>query len=896
MNFQDSLMLARVILETTDCSPAEAVGNPAIPKEYRAEIEERLNDEQTTELIPVKVIADQDVDPEWLDEKDRGTWYYWRKLRYYWLQNKKWTTNRINSLDDSSDKVLRHMSPPDKENFDVRGLVLGYVQSGKTANYTALIAKAADVGYRLFIVLSGMDNGLRRQTQIRLEQELVGISEIPGNAVPLPERGKQWHTFTTRDIDGDFQQGNVNTAALQGTQPVLLVIKKNGAVLRRVIKWLSEADSNTIAQIPALIIDDEADQASIDTKGDRMTEGDEQTEDSEDPSTINRLIRNLLNKFTRRSFTAYTATPFANILIPFDQYTPNVKNDLYPKNFIIDLPKPKFYVGAEELFGETGLTGEESEGGGDGINVLRSIPTDEEAQWGSGQDAPASLRSAMIDFVLAGAAKTQRGGCEDPPEKSPSTMLIHTSHLTEEHGTVREIVQSAMKDLRDEWRYGRDESRHDKSSEIEKEMMTRWNEDFCLTTDDYDSSKILVFDELRNHIGQFLESVQVKAINSTTDEILDYEKEPHANTIAIGGNKLSRGLTLEGLLVSYFTRESNTPMYDTVMQMARWFGFRQDYVDLIRLYMTDSLADKFAHLSVVEKGLRDDIAIYATKGITPKECGLRILRHPSMRVTSQSKSRFARNFITVYSGMLFQTFRFPMSEPEVLAESAESNLISTVDFLSALGPFQRDKNKFIWRDVAADAVVTYLGEIENTEHHIDLMDIKKYIDGRVGDEELTNWTIVIHQLQNKKTHLKSVDWGIGEEIWQISRTRLVKKTNSLGAILEPKNLEIGLSQEQLSQARQQFSAEQCDDSLPKPNFSRIIRSMIPAENGLLILYPISKFHDVSVHLRGNRAHLYENPDDECSKNLIGVAISFPESKKVDFTSYTHGTPGWNPQQ
>ena len=876
MKFEDSIALARYIFDKTGCEPDDAANNSVIPNEYRDQIQEILEGERTIELIPAEVFSDGSEDPRWLDKSDRDAWYYWPRLREHLIGDKQWPLDRVNSLDDSSDSVLRHLSPPEKENFDVRGLVLGYVQSGKTANYTALIAKAADVGYRLFIVLSGMDNGLRRQTQIRLEQELVGHPEISSNAVPLPELGKQWHTFTTRDIDGDFQQGNVNTATLQGTQPVLLVVKKNGAVLRRVINWLREADSNTIAQIPALIIDDEADQASIDTTGTYIVEGEESSDDYEPPTVINGLIRTLLEKFPRCSLVSYTATPFANILIPADKVNPEFGPDLYPRNFIISLPKPRLYFGAEELFGRASFTGEEDAGAG--IDVFRPIPAEEVTSWEANQRAPESLRSAIFDFALAGAAKAKR---EEETSEKPAAMLVHTSHLTSEHNVAEKIVRTALQEIRDQWRYRKNDC-------IKDEMRPRWNEGFYPTTNSYDSSKTVNFDELHDLIGEFLESVQVKTINSNRGDILDYEEEPDAKTIIIGGNKLSRGLTIEGLLVSYFTRKSQSPMYDTVMQMGRWFGYRESYVDLTRLYMTDDLADIFGHLSLVEHRLREDLIIYSNrKGITPKDIGMRILAHPSMRVTNKAKGRYARELGSSYSGVFFQTFRFPWDDPEELARSASKTLEATKCLLVDLDDPEQEKNHLIWRNACSDRIIDFLHNVENREHSDEIQDIIRYINQRKKDEELSTWTVAVSHLQKRDDHLGTADWGINKDINQISRTRLMKKMNSLGVITDPADENIGLSENQIEVARQQLEGH---GGLVKDSaIKRLARS---PDEGLLVLYPISKYSKPDSKKK-NRAPIYEDPDNELAHDLIGFSIPFPLSPKSTSEKYVHAIPGWN---
>jgi hypothetical protein len=329
------------------------LANPLIVPELREFVREELQRDANIELIPARTVVADRARGDWLDGLDRSTWYYWPSLRQFLLA-KGWTLSSLRSLDDSSDRVLRQLEPQETSAFDIRGLVLGFVQSGKTANFTALAAKAVDAGYRLVIVLSGVDNGLRRQTNIRLKRELVGFPDSRFGAVALPPMGKQWHEFTRPELHGDFQPGFANHAALQGSQPVLLVVKKNTRVLQRLLDWLDAAPAEVRQRLPVLIVDDEADQASVDTHGTYQTDedsADPSDPDYEPPSAINGFIRGLIGRFDRRAYVAYTATPFANILIPHDTSDPTVGNDLYPKDFIVDLPKPDGYFGAEEIFG-----------------------------------------------------------------------------------------------------------------------------------------------------------------------------------------------------------------------------------------------------------------------------------------------------------------------------------------------------------------------------------------------------------------------------------------------------------------------------------------------------------------------------------------------------------------
>ncbi len=871
VNVEEVLILARHIVSVTGCSPEEAANNPVIPLEYQEEIKERLTGEQLIHLVPSIVVSEEKNPGQWLNERDRSEWYYWPRLRRYLLENKEWRLDRVSSLDDSSDSVLKNISSPETEGFEKRGLVLGYVQSGKTANYTALIAKAADVGYRLFIVLAGMDNGLRRQTQIRIEQEIVGHADASRNAVDLPPRGKQWHVLTTNDINGDFNSGSMNAAALQGGYPVLMVIKKNGSVLRRVISWLAE-DITTIQQLPVLIIDDEADQASIDTRGSRMTEGQEQPEDYEEPSTINRLIRQLLRKFKRHAFVAYTATPFANILIPANQHTPDEGQDLYPRDFIIDLPKPNGYLGAEDLFGRGSFTGDRDGDDGKDLDVFRPIPDSDMEDLGETPSMPLSLETAILDFVLAGAARYVRGHGD-----KPAAMLVHTSHLVGQHESIKTMVDDELKKIKDGWRY-------DRKNGIENKMKERWNKDFEPAIQNAGHSSSITFNEVQNNIGKFVEVVDIKVVNSQEGDTLDYEDEPKMKSIIIGGNKLSRGLTIEGLLISYFTRQPKTPMYDTVMQMGRWFGYREGYADLTRIYMTSEWAGRFFDLAQVEHRLREDMIIYTRQGVTPRNFGMRILQHPSMLVTSRSKQRHAKQINISYSGSLFQTFRFPLDDPKLLAEMTENNLKETKRFLSSIGSPQKHGKHIVWRDIDPSEVLYFLSTIQNKEHSVDFLHVRKYIKARNGEDELIKWTVAISQLQKKDSSLKTVDWGINMKINQISRTRLLKKVNSLGVITEPKDERIAFSPSELDEIDHREP-----ESTTNKNYA--VRSSRNPKEGLLLLYPISKY-SAPKRTGGSRVDLFDDPDTS-GQNLIGISIPFPVSQHSIPEPFVVNTdPGW----
>jgi hypothetical protein len=859
---QTALLTARSLLDLGHQLDS-ILGSSFIPPEHRDYVRTELEKDQNITLTPARTLVFEPNRPDWLRNRDRLTWHYWPTLRQYLLTTKGWKADALRSLDDSSDRILRQLCEPSDESFDIRGLVLGYVQSGKTANFTAVAAKAADAGYRLIIVLSGVDKGLRRQTNIRLKRELVGYPDNRAGAVRLPPLGKQWHEFTRDDLEGDFQAGYANHAALQGSQPVLLVVKKNGQVLRRLLRWLDDAPAEVRRTLPMLVIDDEADQASVDTRGTYQSEDDPLPPDYEPPTPINGLIRELLCKFDRRAYVAYTATPFANIIIPHDTADPQVGNDLYPRNFIVDLPKPAGYFGAEEIFGRMDSATGVQVGG---LDIIREVADADIADLGNGQ-LPGSLEMALLDYVLAGAARAQRG-----QGAAPATMLIHTSQRIFDQAQLCATVSRRFSELRDEWRYQRDHG-------IRGRLRHRWDAEFRTITRASHLERDVEYLAVEPHVGPFFEAVQVREVNSSTGEVLDYEHEPSLKAIAVGGNRLSRGLTLEGLLISFFIRQSAT--YDTLMQMGRWFGFRGGYEDLTRIWTPPTLAGWFSDLAFVEYRLREDIAVYESQGLTPYQVGMRIWQHPAMQVTSPLKRRFASSttIASSYSMGLEQTFKFPLRRLEDLSTQAEANRLAVCDLVKGLGgPTATDPKGPVWEGVRHEKVLEFLGSyrVDDEVRNISIPLICAYIERLAEAGELVRWTVAVRGRGARDSKLGTADWKLPTgPVAQVSRSRLrLGQGDSLGVIVDPEDEAVGLATEKRG---------------------REARSERPPEEGLLLLYPISRWSGHDALVGGSRQCLYENPDGPLARDLVGLAISFPPSnqqQRVD--AYLEGTVGWRP--
>ena len=875
---RQALRTARALLDLGH--PLEQVlENALISVLLREFVRGAILEDNSFSLTPAHVVVADPQRPDWLIDIDRNQWHYWPALCQFLLTTKNWATSTLRALDDSSERILRQLEPPQTESFDIRGLVLGFVQSGKTANYTALIAKAADAGYRLVIVLSGIDNGLRRQTNIRLKRELVGYSEHQAGAVRLPPIGKQWHEFTREDLNGDFQPGFANHAALQGTQPVLLVVKKNGMVLRRLLRWLDDAPLAVHRTLPFLLIDDEADLASIDTRGTYHTDDEPPDADYEPPSVINGLIRTLLKRFERRAYVAYTATPFANILIPHDTTDRRVGNDLYPKDFIVDLPKPPGYFGAQEIFGRMDA---QSEDDANGLDVIREVTDADIVALEAGR-IPASLEIALLDFVLAGAARAQRG---EP--NAPVTMLIHTSQRIFAHSRLQELVSKRFQELCDGWRYQR--------NQYHGQLQDQWESAIRPVIRNSHLERDVAFALIEPHIGPFFEAVQVKQINSATGDVLDYEREPSLKAIAIGGNRLSRGLTLEGLLVSFYLRRSVS--YDTLMQMGRWFGYRAGYEDLTRIYTTPELASWFHDLAFVEHQLREDIQVYESQGLTPYEVGMRIWQHPTLQVTSPLKRRFASNTIISqsYALTVVQTFKFPLRQPNLLATQCDQNLAAVRRFTAQLGTANAkhsDKKGPVWTGISAERILQFLRSysVDAVARNIAMDLVCGYVQKLQLVSELTEWTVAVRGAKARDSRLGTVDWGLPSgPISQISRSR-IRDTDSVGIITSPGDEMAGLAPDLQARARQSVAEAEAQGN--KKAESVAAREVRPATSGLLLLYPISRYSGSEGTRGAIRRQLYDDPAGSHARDIVGLAISFPRSVLPQHVeAYLEGTAGW----
>ncbi|PGO53743.1 Z1 domain-containing protein [Priestia megaterium] len=733
--------------------------------------------------------------------------YYWGRYSKYLEDIKKWPSDTIRSIDTTTTEILKSLGNPSKQQeFNIRGLVLGYVQSGKTANFTGLINKAYDVGYKLVIVLAGMHNDLRSQTQLRLEKEVVGVidkvtNEASGVAT-ISNKGELVQTWTT--IENDITTKAIEQRRNLGV-PNLMVVKKNKDVLET-LNEVIEACCNLSAEyrdVPVLVIDDEADQASVDT-----------AESNEKPKTINRLIRRLLNQFNRKSYVGYTATPFANLLIDSQTEDANVKEDLYPKDFIVALPKPEGYCGPEEYFNVSGY----EEGNkplyirhlsDDDIDLFNNVKKKEDAELI--QQVPHSMQQAIQSFVIATAIRNLR-----KQEKEHNSMLIHASHLTDIQLELQRVVEAYFEEFSNTVLYA-------SNDELLKQLRELYLKDFVQVQTVFNEiSKenrhpVLEWVEVYTEIKKVLTTIRIMAVNGQSKDALEYDsyKESGLNVIAIGGNKLSRGLTLEGLTISYYYR--GTSMYDSLLQMGRWFGYRGGYMDLCRIYTSLQIATNFEHLAEVMVEVRKEFEWLAQNAdLTPYDYAVSILGHDFMDVTSRAKMKTAE-FLYYYGGSIRQTRSFDTD-----LQFYKTNMEATVELVNKIDDFEKTgkRTKYhVAEDVSTQYILDFLKKYQTRSGAtvVDSQKILEFIQKQISQGNYLNFNVVIvdttegtfnrevvRKANDKGANLKEFPVNLGKIQVESAVLRSIEKDKSidqtavdLGAIVSSNQQSVDLKDEDI---------------------------------------------------------------------------------------------------
>ncbi|MFC4914095.1 Z1 domain-containing protein [Actinomadura gamaensis] len=819
----------------------------------------------------------------WLPEaKAERTWEFWDRYREYSEDVLLLPPRVVGTLDRSTEGILGDLEDPLRPGpWRRTGLVIGQVQSGKTGNYTGLACKAADAGYKLIIILAGIHNDLRSQTQLRIDQGLLGFDSqhqkryddktrkrpIGVGRLPLVKK-PGIGSFTDSSENGDFHRAVAQRSNIPiGHFPIVLVIKKHRSIIGNVRRWLvdvTDSRDGTVRDIPLLLIDDEADNASIDVSKD----------DETNPSKVNGEIRQLLRSFDRAAYVGYTATPFANVLIDPAAESDEFGKDLFPASFIRSLPAPSNYLGPERVFGLRSDDPDDEDI--EPLPIVRLlddsagwIPQKHRSSWQIAADLPASLKQAVRAFVLTCAARRARGH-----QNQHNSMLVHVTRFTDVQQQVTEQIDDHVRLL-----VGSLRDRHGQSSTtVLQELRALWEEDFVRTTSAFpaDEAIRLTWQEISGHILPAAQKIHVRAVNGTAKDALEYYE--HRNTglsvIAVGGEKLSRGLTLEGLSISYYLRSARA--VDTLLQMGRWFGYRPGYEDLCRLYTTVELRDAYVEITRTTDSLRREVEEMAALGESPERFGLKIASSSvGLTPTAPAKMRNSKKIKFSFSGEAPETVMFDLNEVP-LGQNLKS-LETLVARLDARAPARPERQSLVWSDVPPDDVIEFLEDYhaDSGAYRVRPNLIARYIRSCAQADELRHWTVRLVGKENADATASIA----GHDIGLITRAATNDPKNegrqTIRRVLNPPDESTDLDEEQKQQALKDTrkASEGKLDKNGNPRDPRIptglpLRRVRRRDQALLLLYPLVP-----------PEHLDQGTP------LVGFAISFPESPGKVQTEY-----------
>lgn len=873
---------------------AKVVDNPLLKQQYpKVDFEELIAQlESDLEIYSGNAteLIDKNVKP-WLSQyKADIDWELWNRYRMY-LKAKDGSFP-VDNLDDLTDKILdKCVNPKKSGSWDRRGMVVGNVQSGKTANYTGLINKATDAGYKLIIVIAGIHNALRSQTQTRIDEGYIGrdsadfIQRQKSVKVGVGEYSSETeiYSYTSSDNKGDFNRNIASriNVPIGGKSPTVLVIKKNKSILENLILWLNQFAAENgkgdrkILNVPVLVIDDEADNASVNS-GTEL-----------DVRTINRLIRTLLNLFNQNTFIGYTATPYANLFIP-SGWSENLETmvkdvrlkvgeDLFPRDFIVNIPPPSNYIGAAQVFGfENDQTGEELEG----LDIIRlaedqepyfPVRINKENSDDLPDDIPDSLREAIKAFILTSSIRRVRGH-----HKKHNSMLVHVALRVAWIDRIAWHVNEVVRDY----------SRQIKSQQgtLLDELERLFYNDFLPTTNEvlnnlsYNDPKIKkhAWEEVREELLQAVTKIQVRSVHGTKntryleyhgiEEINYSDYENGLSVIAVGGNKLARGITLEGLSVSYYLR--TTRMYDSLMQMGRWFGYRPGYVDLCRLYTTEKLINWYRHITMATEEMRADFDEMAANNDRPEDFQLKVRTHPGMlMITSVTKMKDHEKIRVGFSGKLIQTYVFEKSQR--IVDNNYEALKALLNRLNA--PDEKESNRginaLVWENIDAEFIGDFITTYQTDYLRNDIL--QSYIESQNQKNKLKTWSVALILNSGKTITTK------GELAGKEVQDHTFKwKNGSLTGGLPARNLFDGINEMRVKGKKNAIldkRARMIDLNLPSNSSEQAIKNKRnEKEQPLLVIMPL----DPRV-----------SPDLNPSKPLIGFGLIFPDFEGEESYEY-----------
>lgn len=828
-------------------------------------------------------------------EKDHVTWYYsakkelptdfWDRYRIYLSKECGFNSDVINTLDASSDEMMDMLGNPSiSHDFQRRGLVIGDVQSGKTSTYTALINKAADAGYRIIILLTGTIEKLRRQTQGRLDQGFIGLDSTAfirdkdsvlvgvGNINPcvsgwaVTSTSSDFNTSTASKLSG--QLSGINA-------PVLFVLKKNKSVLEKLEQWLRLYNANQVDKkihMPMLLIDDEADNASVNTK-----------KEDENPTTINANIRKLLKLFVKANYVGFTATPFANIFINPDSNKDMLDDDLFPRDFIYALEAPTNYVGARSIFSENG---EFSYMLKDNDDCEYYIPEKHKKDF-IPQSLPLSLKQAIVSFFIANVVRDLRG--QNTKHRS---MLINISRFISVQDQIRKAVDGYVRDFQRQIKHyyliGDEALKFESFSFIKKVFEMHFK-----TIPGFEFE----WETIQKSLHESVASIVVRTVNGgNAAKNLNYDEceEEGLRLIAVGGYSLSRGLTLEGLCISYFYR--NSKMYDTLMQMGRWFGYRDKYSDICQIWMSEGAIEWYRYISVASDELRREVRRMQAENKTPKEFGLCVRSDiNTLLVTARNKMRSAKDYTMTVSlnGKVVETPYLHMDK-----ETLINNLQLTTNWIDSLksnGYLFSNNNDLALKNpqilnVPRAYVIEFLSSYKSHFLNMDFRtsDLVNLINN-YDDGSLDNWDIVIASGTGDNYEFSDVNINFIKRKFRIKAETKALQMSGKGSRLGSSNLaKGGLTKEEVTEIEKVEKEYQRQIGKECAFSQELYFNSGKTRNPLLVIYLVElnpKVKDID----GNDIIDEKRKEiiDSISVPIVGLSVGIPRISGKPSKSYQY---------
>lgn len=835
----------KLIDEYIDSAAQLPVITSSMADEDKDDIRKKIHETHSVRLNRGVAIIDRSHKKWFAQKKPSLSFDYWNRFKQYLENDKGFPPDVIEGMDQDSDEIVDLLGNPNTNNeMQRRGLIIGDVQSGKTANYSGVICKAVDAGYRVVILLTGTSNDLRRQTQIRLDEAFLGFDSAAfakKNGLKFIGAGTyndSLNPIAVTNVDNDFKksitQVSMGLSSSRDTRPMLFVCKKNVSVLRSLYEWIISYNKHGDAKIPntLLMIDDEADYASINTRGDN------------DPTATNKCIRDILNAFRFASYVGFTATPYANIFIDPKSNEEMENEDLFPADYIYTLEAPSNYIGARNIFGQSPKYG----------YMLRDIDDAEDyysfkhkKDWDFRHISP-SLKKAINTFLVANVLRDLDG-----KEDSYRSMMINVTRFVNTqnqlHDTVRKYVEKCQNSIKVN-------SHLDVSDALDDEYIKGLYEAFEEEYSDTDYSWTEVQDSLEKSI--VTNPVLVFCANQGNKD-LDYSKySEKIRAIVIGGQALSRGLTLEGLMVSYVYRRSMA--YDTLMQMGRWFGYRDGYSKYCRIYMDPESVAWYSTISDATDELRNEVKRMRERNATPLEFGLKVREDPEMPliVTARNKMRSAQNrtFTTSLSEIMVET-------PSFNADGTNNR--ANLDLINGLFERHSDKRysgkRIALLDMPREVIIDFLESIKVSELNtrFDPKDLSEFIS-RYRGSELNLWDVVIASGSGESYKISdNLEVKINERQASLVRDDkyILLNKNRLGS---PTDMSFGLSEEQ------KYKATHNDDGSKKNHPSSKDYLSVGDRKALLIIYLVDP-----VRSDGEKLLKTEEP-------AVGFSIGIPHLK------------------